>query len=187
MPYSVEVTFKPLCPNCGSELGCPATKSRDPIHPIHRDNPMERKDREVFVEACPKCYNYVGHLKDVQPATDLQPYSNETATITDPFELGVASGKAGLEEHDNPYFGGKDEGTTEQKLRWEEGRQQGELEHPGRLLSLCAEALGILSGHDHHVNLIHRYGGNPWPKIGRIRKAAASHPLTNSPTKKSSN
>jgi len=58
--YCVEVTFTPLCGSCGKELQCLLTQSDNTrVHgPFERDNPTERKDRRVFIEACTDCYTF---------------------------------------------------------------------------------------------------------------------------------
>lgn len=58
--YSIEVSITPLCGSCGKELVVGVTQSRVTGHPFDRDNPYERKDRRVFVEACPDCYTFSG-------------------------------------------------------------------------------------------------------------------------------
>lgn len=53
-PYKIEVSIMPLCTSCGSELRAGPTQSRP--KPLDRDNPYERTDRRVYVEACTKCF-----------------------------------------------------------------------------------------------------------------------------------
>ena len=57
--YIIEVSITPLCPSCGAECEVGLTEGKKPTHPIERDNPFERKDRRVFIQPCPKCYEYI--------------------------------------------------------------------------------------------------------------------------------
>jgi hypothetical protein len=58
--YTIDVSITPLCPSCGAECEVGLTESRPSNHPIDRDNPYERTDRRVFIQPCPKCYEYIG-------------------------------------------------------------------------------------------------------------------------------
>jgi len=61
--YTIEVSITPLCCNCGQELVVSMTESKSTGHPFERDDPYERKDRRVFIEACDVCYEYKGTRK----------------------------------------------------------------------------------------------------------------------------
>lgn len=54
--YTIEVSFTPLCGSCGGELEPSLTASLPSDSPFDRDNPYERKDRRVYVNACEKCF-----------------------------------------------------------------------------------------------------------------------------------
>lgn len=60
--HAIEVSFTPLCSSCGEELACLMSQSDNRLITgiFERDNPSERKDQRVFVEACKNCYQFIG-------------------------------------------------------------------------------------------------------------------------------
>lgn len=60
--YEMTVSFTPVCSSCGGELEVLLTMSRHDDSPFNRDNPYERKDRRVMIQACDKCFVFRGDL-----------------------------------------------------------------------------------------------------------------------------
>ena len=56
--YSIAFTITALCPCCGKELpeNHYMTEYRSRPYPLDRDNPLERKDRRVFITPCADCF-----------------------------------------------------------------------------------------------------------------------------------
>lgn len=64
MAYKIEFSITALCSSCGKELPSSSylTASESKGHPLHRDNPYERKDRRVFIAPCGDCFVHKSEL-----------------------------------------------------------------------------------------------------------------------------
>jgi hypothetical protein len=60
--YEISFTVTAVCPCCGNDLPANSymTASRGGGSPFDKDNPIERKDRRVFITPCADCFEWKG-------------------------------------------------------------------------------------------------------------------------------